>query len=196
MPRPLEHKREDVITAAMQVFWDKGYSATSMADLKAATGLNSGSIYSSYDSKESLFLETLTFYCDRSIHNQQKTLQQDSDYIQNIYRFFDKFEENTEPEKDISKGCFFVNTLVEMSPHHPKVKQLLASYTESYQHNFADALTKAKELNQIDENSDVELIAQQLMLTIWGLRVMHKSGILSNTRKIVSQQLDDIFKAS
>ncbi|MGH1428008.1 MAG: TetR/AcrR family transcriptional regulator [Arenicella sp.] len=195
MPRPLEHNREDVINAAMQVFWDKGYSATSMTDLKAATGLNPGSLYSSYQSKESLFLATLEFYCEKSIENLKNTLMHDTQYIRNIYQFFENFEENYMPDGDVSKGCFFVNTLIEMSPHNPKVKDLLATYTERYQNTFVLALEKAKELKEINAKEDVALIAQQLMLTIWGLRVMHRSGLLRNTKTIVIQQLNDIFKA-
>jgi len=196
MPRPLEHNREKVIAAAMQVFWDKGYSATSMADLKAATGLNSGSIYSSYQSKEDLFLETLTVYCNRSIENQKNSLFASADYIQNIYAFFEKFEEKSATEKESQKGCFFVNTLVEVSPHNPKVKELLTHYTDSYQQNFMEALTQAKHEKQIDELSNIKLMAQQLMLLIWGLRVMHKSSLLTDSTTVVSQQLDDMFKAS
>lgn len=196
MPRPLEHNREQVITAAMQVFWDKGYSATSMADLKAVTGLNPGSLYSSYQSKENLFLVTLEFYCEKSIESLKNTLMQDTNAIRNIYRFFEKFEDNDMPASDITKGCFFVNTLIEMSPHNPKVKKQLAKYTDSYQSAFVAVLEKAKELKLISDNEDVELMAQQLMLTIWGLRVMHRSGLLSNTKAIVFQQLNSIFKAS
>ena len=196
MPRPLEHNREDVITSAMQVFWDKGYSATSMADLKTATGLNPGSLYSSYQSKESLFLATLEFYCEKSIENLKNTLMHDTHYVRNIYQFFENFEENYMPDGDVSKGCFFVNTLIEMSPHNPKVKDLLGTYTNRYQSTFVLVLEKAKELQEINSNKDTALISQQLMLTIWGLRVMHRSGLLNNTRTIVLQQLNDIFKAA
>lgn len=190
MPRPLEHKREDVITAAMQIFWEKGYSATSMADLKVATGLNPGSLYSTYTSKEDLFISTLEFYCDQSIHNMESTLAESPDTIQNIYIFFKKFLEKNE---QTDKGCFFVNTLIEMSPHNPRVKTLLEKYTESYQNVFTIALKTAKENNQIPPSSDVDTLASQLMLTIWGLRVMQRSGIQGETGSVLKQQLDSIL---
>ncbi len=190
MARPLEHKREEVITAAMQIFWDKGYAATSLADLKAATGLNPGSLYSSYTSKEALFIATLEFYCSQSIENLQTTLSQGTDSIANIYQFFANFEAR---QSEPSKGCFFVNTLIEMAPHNAKVKALLGQYTERYQHAFHDALQRAQEHDLLARDCDIQTTSNQLMLTIWGLRVMHRSDLDIDTATIVKQQLDDIF---
>jgi TetR/AcrR family transcriptional repressor of nem operon len=192
MARPLEHKREEVIAAAMQVFWNKGYSATSMADLKIATGLNPGSLYASYRSKEDLFISTLESYCDQSIENIEAALLSDANYIGNIHMFFKKFLQN----KDQSgKGCFFVNTLIEMSPHNPRVKTLLEKYTDKYKHVFLIALTHAQEQGQISASSDIITKSSQLMLTIWGLRVMQRSGICVDTANIVEQQLNSILSA-
>lgn len=192
MARPLKHKREEVIAAAMQVFWNKGYSATSMADLKIATGLNPGSLYASYRSKEDLFISTLESYCDQSIENIEAVLLSDANYIDSIYTFFKKFLQN----KDQSgKGCFFVNTLIEMSPHNPRVKALLEKYTDKYKHVFLIALTHAQEQGQISDSSDIITKSSQLMLTIWGLRVMQRSGICVDTANIIEQQLNSILSA-
>lgn len=190
MARPLEHKREEVIAAAMQVFWDKGYSATSMADLKNATGLNPGSLYASYQSKEDLFISTLEFYCDQSIENIEAALLRDSDYINSIHVFFKRFFVKSEHS---DKGCFFVNTLIELSPHNPRVKTLLEKYTDKYKNAFAMALTHAKEKGQISSSTDISTKSSQLMLTIWGLRVMQRSGICADTKTIVEQQLKGIL---
>ena len=59
MARPVEYNREEVVEKAMQTFWKKGYHATSMADLVEATGLNPGSIYAAFKSKENFFITTI-----------------------------------------------------------------------------------------------------------------------------------------
>lgn len=46
----------------MQLFWRKGYSATSIADLTAAMGIGSPSLYAAFGSKEALYAEALDFY--------------------------------------------------------------------------------------------------------------------------------------
>ncbi|MCZ7153843.1 TetR/AcrR family transcriptional regulator, partial [Salmonella enterica] len=41
---------------ALALFWQKGYAATSMQELAAATGVQRGSLYNAYGDKETLFL--------------------------------------------------------------------------------------------------------------------------------------------
>lgn len=93
------------------------------------------------------------------------------------------------------KGCFFVNTLIEMSPHNARIQALLEKYTAKYQNAFAIALTRAKEKGQISHSTDVDTKSNQLMLTIWGLRVIQRSGICADTKTIVEQQLKNILSA-
>lgn len=62
MARPKNYQRDDVINQAMEVFWRKGYAATSLSDLTEYTGLNKRSLYNEFGSKEALFLEALERY--------------------------------------------------------------------------------------------------------------------------------------
>ncbi|MFS2221264.1 TetR/AcrR family transcriptional regulator [Pantoea sp. B65] len=60
--RPRSFDRQSALTAAMKIFWQKGYTATSMADLYQAMGINSPSLYAAFGSKEELYEEVLTYY--------------------------------------------------------------------------------------------------------------------------------------
>ena len=46
---------DEAIDRATEVFWAKGYEATSLADLIKATGVNKGSFYNAFGSKKKLF---------------------------------------------------------------------------------------------------------------------------------------------
>ena len=46
----------------MEVFWRKGFEATSLADLTAAMGINPPSLYAAFGDKERLFLEAAGHY--------------------------------------------------------------------------------------------------------------------------------------
>ena len=48
-------RRSDILAAAKEVFADKGYHATTIADIAKEAGLSYGSIYWYYESKEALF---------------------------------------------------------------------------------------------------------------------------------------------
>ncbi|MCK8785633.1 TetR/AcrR family transcriptional regulator [Roseomonas sp. NAR14] len=60
--RPRGFDREAALAAATRLFWRQGYAATSIADLCAAMGIASPSLYAAFGSKEALYEEALRHY--------------------------------------------------------------------------------------------------------------------------------------
>ena len=52
------------LNAAMNVFWQKGYVATSLSDLTRSMGINKPSMYSFFGNKEALFIKATQCYID------------------------------------------------------------------------------------------------------------------------------------
>ena len=60
--RPRSFDREAALERAMQVFWRKGYEATSVSDLTRAMDINPPSLYAAFGDKESLYFAALERY--------------------------------------------------------------------------------------------------------------------------------------
>src|SRR5450755_727365 len=60
-PSPLD-TRDRLIVTAMQLFWEKGYGSTSVADILQAAKVNSGSLYHFFPGKQDLLLAVLEAY--------------------------------------------------------------------------------------------------------------------------------------
>ncbi|MFF7651107.1 TetR/AcrR family transcriptional regulator [Streptomyces sp. NPDC007983] len=60
--RPRVFDLEAVLDAAMLLFWEQGYEATSLAQLREATGLSSASLYGAFGSKDGLFERAVEHY--------------------------------------------------------------------------------------------------------------------------------------
>ena len=65
MGRPREFDVDIALDRAMDVFWSKGYEATSLDDLCEATGLSRSSFYATFGSKRQLLLQSVDRYVDR-----------------------------------------------------------------------------------------------------------------------------------
>ncbi|NUR84214.1 MAG: helix-turn-helix transcriptional regulator, partial [Nonomuraea sp.] len=66
MARTREFDTDAAVERAMDVFWSRGYAATSIQDLVEATGVGRGSLYAAFGSKEGLYEAALLRYAARS----------------------------------------------------------------------------------------------------------------------------------
>jgi AcrR family transcriptional regulator len=60
--RPREFDVDEALTAALRVFWRRGYEGASMAELTAEMGIAKPSLYAAFGNKEELFKKALDLY--------------------------------------------------------------------------------------------------------------------------------------
>ena len=126
MARSKNYQREHVIDAAMQVFWQHGYAATSIAQLCEASGLNKRSLYNEFGSKAELFEEALIRY--RSLMNEPaKLLMATPLGAQNVIHFFEFIAQST---AERFEGCLLTLALNETN-------QLEAQHRDNLQRHFS-----------------------------------------------------------
>jgi AcrR family transcriptional regulator len=60
--RPRGFDRDEALARAMELFWARGYDATTLTELQRTIGINAPSFYAAFGSKEQLFREALELY--------------------------------------------------------------------------------------------------------------------------------------
>jgi AcrR family transcriptional regulator len=119
MGRTKTFVREDVLDAATQIFWEKGFADTSLSDLEKATGVNKSGLYSEFKDKEDIYFECLKRY--RNVHPSYQILSTSPMGWTNIENFF-----KANMTCKGKKGCFISNSIREHAIIPQKAKKLMA----------------------------------------------------------------------
>jgi TetR/AcrR family transcriptional repressor of nem operon len=142
MARPQVFNHKFVISKAIECFWIKGYSETSLSDLLEAMKISRGTFYNSLGDKRQLFELCLRTYSQQTQKIIAMTLQSDKvDSFEAIKQFF--YIVLIAPTADMSaKGCFLVNTISETSNVDEELSCMATKLMEPIKLGFIYQLNK------------------------------------------------------
>ncbi len=119
--------RQRILLTAMQLFWEKGYASTSIADVLQAAGVNSGSLYHFFPGKQDLLLAVLGIYRDGM---QQMLLDPAfegvDDPIERIFALLARYRQSI-VSTDCTYGCPIGSLALEIHEPDPPVREALAA---------------------------------------------------------------------
>ena len=175
MSRPKEFSPDNAIEKAMQVFWHKGYEATSMKDLLSAMDLNRGSLYDTFGDKRQLFLKVVDRYCTTFVGSKFCLLDQPGPALPTLRRFIHGMIEGAlaDPQR---RGCLIANTIMELSPHEEEIAGTLRQALKMAEDTFFKVLARAKQLGELKHEKDPRTLARFLTTMMQGTIVMIKAG--------------------
>jgi TetR/AcrR family transcriptional repressor of nem operon len=175
MSRPKEFNPDDAIEKAMQVFWYKGYEATSMEDLLTAMDLSRGSLYDTFGDKRQLFLKVVDRYCTTFASSKFSLLDQPGPALPTLRRFICDLIEGglADPQR---RGCLISNTVMELSPHEKEIAGRLRQALKMAEDAFLKVLTRAQQQGELHMGQDPRTLAQFLVTMMQGAVVMIKAG--------------------
>ena len=175
MSRPKEFSPDDALDKAMQVFWHKGYEATSMGDLLSAMDLNRGSLYDTFGDKRTLLLKVMDQYCTAFVGPKLSLLDQPGPALPTLRRFIIGMIEGglADPQR---RGCFISNTVMELSPHEEEIAGTLRQALMMAEDAFFKVLARAKQQGELTHDKDPRALARFLTTMMQGTIVMIKAG--------------------
>lgn len=166
--RSAEFDRDQVLRSAMDVFITKGYSNTSMQDLKKATGLHPGSIYCAFNNKRGLLLAALEHYRDQRYAQFVTLFSQSSSVISVIESYLEHVVDECEREQ--IKDCLLQKALSELAQQDVEVADVISQMLKQWQQTLAEQLALAQQRHEINDQRDSQQLAQFLVMGIYGLR--------------------------
>ncbi|MDP4595260.1 MAG: TetR/AcrR family transcriptional regulator [Beijerinckiaceae bacterium] len=161
----------------MGVFWERGFSATSMENLVLGTGVSRGGIYADFGGKEQLYLACLSTYKDRFAGPAIAKLNAPGDGLAAIEAYFDHFISLHAKRGMPGPGCFIANTMTEHAPHNTLTLDIVTKHSQELKAGFLNALRAAC-------NESGVLIADTELSQLAGFLVTASQGLWSYARSI------------
>ncbi|OUS92197.1 TetR/AcrR family transcriptional regulator [Rhodococcus sp. NCIMB 12038] len=151
MPRTQDFDTAEVVGRARDLFWDKGFEATSIPDLERVTGLNRSSLYNAFTSKRGLFDAAVHDYLDRVVRPRLRILTDEPTRSDAASRYYRSLADALAalPDDAPGRGCLLLNSAAGFAAHDDAQR----SVVESYQRELSAALTHALRAHDPDASS-------------------------------------------
>lgn len=175
MARPREFDEAAALDAAMNCFWQDGYQATSVRDLAARMGIAGPSLYNAFGDKRALFRLALQRYAERSMRRRIADLETTLPPREAIRAFVLSVVERSLDDRD-RRGCFLVNSALDVAPHDPELGQEIAARLSEIEAFFRRSVVAAQRDGSVPADRDPEDHARLLLGVILGVRVLARSN--------------------
>lgn len=162
-----DHTTQFIIEKAAPLFNKKGYAATSMADITAATGLTKGAIYGNFENKEAIAIAAF----DKSVNDLLKRIakhqEQSSSPLKKLYLIADFYKTYYDYSKHTG-GCPILNIGVNSHQQNSKLVERVQYIIQKTQNNIAKLVSWGIEVKEIKPEVDATLFAKQTYTHIQG----------------------------
>jgi AcrR family transcriptional regulator len=170
MPRATNYDRDVALDAALNVFWRKGYHATSLKDLEAALNMKPGSIYAAFDSKENLYLLAIQRYFEASRKGFFAQMAKAETPLQGLAGHFRTYA-NLALGDPSRQACMLMKTIVDTAATDPQIAAVSERYLGQMCSAFAEYFEAARRQGEIPADADPMRLARRYQANVSALRV-------------------------
>lgn len=174
MARTKEFDPDAALHSALELFWRRGYEATSMADLVEHLGVARASLYATFGSKHDLYVKALVRYGELCDPRLIAELSQPGPALPAVRALVRRYAEEAAGEAG-KRGCFVVNTAVELAPRDTASARRVQASWDLLETLLCSALTRARAQGELPETSDPRALARMLLVLLQGIRVVGRA---------------------
>jgi TetR/AcrR family transcriptional repressor of nem operon len=175
MARPKAFDEEVALAAAMDLFWARGYEATSIADLEAHLGLGRQSLYNAFGDKHALYLKALERYAEQGACGPEAHLTGPDAGLAGIRAYFDEAI-RIMAERKSPRACMLVGAVVERADQDVAVRRRCDRSRRGTQAALRRSLEVARQRGEVRADLNLEAASLLLLSQAYGLAVLGRAG--------------------
>lgn len=165
--------RDRLIESARYLFWERGFAGTSMADLLAHAGVNSGSFYHFFESKEALLRAVLDGY----LHGLRPMVvdpafAKTEEPVGRIFAILEGYRGRI-LQTECRYGCPLGRLALEIDPENRPAHKLIAENFQGWIAAVRECVTQMK--NRLPRNTDPEALSTYVLTVMEGGVMLSRS---------------------
>jgi TetR/AcrR family transcriptional repressor of nem operon len=166
---------EQALRLAVEVFRQRGYTATSIVDLTDGMKLSRGSFYKAFHDKKNVFAAAYDLYASEGAERLKAVARGSGTGRQRIAAVLELYAQLSQGDLG-QRGCLVVATAIELSLHDPDIARRVVASWQSTETVLCDLLSQAEEDGSIGALEDRQATAKSLLCLMQGMRLLGKSG--------------------
>lgn len=174
MARTKEFDPDAALQKALELFWERGYEATSMADLVERLGIARASIYATFGGKHDLYVKAFERYLQTRDPDVVEALSQPGPALPAVRSLVEAYAEESRCDQR-RRGCMVVNAAVEVMPRDPQIARRVEASWDTLETALTSALTRARAQGEISADKDPRALARFLLVVMQGIRVLGRA---------------------
>lgn len=193
MARHKEFDQDEALQRAMEVFWARGFEATSMQNLVEHMGINRQSLYDTFGDKHALFLKALDRYHEVETRKLVEFIEQPGSVKKAFRQLFSAVIEGSFTNGQ-QRGCLMNNSMSELAARCKATAEKTVGNMRSIEDAFYRALLRGKKEGELKHVRDPRAMARFLYNNFQGLvltaKATHDRNTLEDVVKVTLSVLD------
>lgn len=185
--RPRAYEPERALARARDTFWRNGYSATTLDDLSAATGMNRPSLYGAFGDKRALYLQTLRGYVDTSRRAMEQALAEERPLAEALAHLYELALGMYLRADRSPMGCFLIGTAAVEAVNDDDVRALLNEALLTFDACFEARFERARAQGEIGEQADPALLAAMASAVLHTLALRARAGAARDALQAIAR---------
>ncbi|MFA1537994.1 TetR/AcrR family transcriptional regulator [Actinomadura monticuli] len=186
--RPRTFDRDTALNAAVHLFWERGYEATSIGDLTGAMGIRPASLYAAFGDKKALFREAVEAYGRSPEGAFISNALTEEPTARGAFARILREAAAIYSDRSHPAGCLTISAATNVTPQDAEVEKYLRDLRNTNLKRFEARLQRAKSDGELPSTANPKALAHYFAAVIQGMSQQARDGATQETLTQIAAQ--------